>query len=286
MRMYRLVLLLTGVVGLSGCVALDQIFCGPSCRASSTRNSSSLVGFLYADGKSPPVEDVVPELRLPLRVGLAFLPTQSSNGDLALEAAEQEALMQKIQARFAGRKFISEIVVIPEYYLRNAKGFDGLQGVQRLYNVDLMALVSYDQVAHKDDNEWSLGYVTIVGAYFLKGSRHDISTLIDLAVVDPQTRSLVLRAGGVDNRHGNDTLIKQAREVRAASAAGFDAATTQMIGNFDAALTKFEADVRQGKAKVRVVNRGRFSGGGGAFDWLLLTGLGLVAGVRRYRRIV
>ena len=62
---------------------------------------------------------------------------------------------------------------------------------QRLYGVDLMALVSYDQVAHEDDNNWSLGYVTIVGAYFLKGTRHDISTLVDLAVVDPATHSLV-----------------------------------------------------------------------------------------------
>jgi rhombotail lipoprotein len=61
-----------------------------------------------------------------------------------------------------------------------------------------MALVSYDQVAHEDDNNWSLGYLTIVGAYVLKGTRHDVSTLVDLAVVDPATRSLVLRGGSLD----------------------------------------------------------------------------------------
>ena len=80
-------------------------------------------------------------------------------------------------------KFVADIVVIPDYYLQGKAGFEGLEGVQRLYGIDLMALVSYDQVAHEDDNNWSLGYVTIVGAYVLKGTRHDISTLVDLAVV-------------------------------------------------------------------------------------------------------
>ena len=55
--------------------------------------------------------------------------------------------------------------------------------MQRLYAVDLMALVSYDQVTHGDTNEWSLGYLTIVGMYVLKGNRYDVSTVVDLAVV-------------------------------------------------------------------------------------------------------
>jgi rhombotail lipoprotein len=64
---------------LSGCMAVDQIFCAPHCR-SETRNSSSLVSFLYPDGSSPPLEDAIPELHLPLRVGLAFLPSQHGGG--------------------------------------------------------------------------------------------------------------------------------------------------------------------------------------------------------------
>jgi rhombotail lipoprotein len=104
-----------------------------------------------------------------------------------LHAELQRALAQFI--RFSSRKFVAEIVIIPDYYLRGQNGFEGLEGVQRLYGVDLMALVSYDQVVHTDENIWSLGYLTIVGAYVLKGSRHDVSTLVDLAVVDPVSRS-------------------------------------------------------------------------------------------------
>ncbi len=194
----------------------------------------------------------------------------------------------KIRKRFVSRKFIAEIVVIPDYYLQGRRGFEGLEGVQRLYGVDLMALVSYDQVAHEDDNNWSLGYITIVGAYFLKGTRHDISTLVDLAVVDPVTHSLVLRAGGVDSSHGNVTLARENRDLRESSAQGFAAATAQMIDHFDSALTAFESDVREGKANVKVVsNHGKpTSGGGGSIDWhALLLLISMVATAARRPRL-
>ena len=144
------------------------------------------------------------------------------------------------------------------------------------------SLVSYDQVEHTDENRWSLGYLTIVGAYVLKGSHHDVATLVDLAVVDPVTQSLILRAGGTDSRNRNTTLVDQPREVRESSSASFASATTQMVDNFDVALTKFQADVRAGKANVRVAKRessGR-AGGGGSFGLLSLGVLLLLVGAR------
>jgi len=286
MRSRSLTLLLV-LLNLSGCAALDHLFCAPDCHSES-HNSSSLVNFLYPDGKMPPREDVVPELHLPLRIGLAFLPSQNVAVDTGLEAARKEELLQRIRQRFADRKFITDIVIIPDYYLANKRGFAGLDGVQRLYNIDLMALVSYDQSTHSQDNDWSLSYLTILGAYVVKGTRHDISTLVDLAVIDPVTRSLVLRAGGVDTRHGNSTHIDQRRETREASAEGFSAATNQLITNFDSALSKFETDVREGKANVKVVHRESSShgGGGGALTpfWIAIFGMiGVVSTVRKYK---
>jgi rhombotail lipoprotein len=148
-----------------------------------------------------------------------------------------------------------------------------------------MALVSYDQVAHEDDNHWSLGYITIVGAYVLKGTRHDVSTLVDLAVVDPATRSLVLRAGGFDTRHGTVAMIDENRRLRETAAEGFTAATQQMIDHFDGALTAFESDVREGKANVKVVsNHGKPTSGGGSIDWLALLFLVPIAAATAMRR--
>jgi rhombotail lipoprotein len=268
------VLLALGTLALAGCVNLT---CLPYC-GGQMHHSSSLVDFLYPDGRLPPPDTERPQLRIPLRVGLAFLP--SANALAAdLDEAQQEALLERIKQRFASRKFVTDIVVLPDYYLAGHRGYAGLDGVQRLYGVDVIALVSFDQQTHLDQNDWSLAYLTIVGAYVVKGSRHDVSTLVDLAVVDPQSRQLILRAGGTDLRHGNTTLIDAARKTREANITGFNAATDQMIEHFDAALTKFEADVRSGTAPVRVVSKnatGNPGGGGalgGGFIGLLLLAL-------------
>lgn len=253
-------------VSLAGCAVLAP--CTPYCN-SVTHNSSSLLQFLYPNGAEPPAVDRIPQLHVPLRIGLAFLPASASPPALALSAAQREALLERLRQHFSSRRFVSQIVVIPDYYLTGARGFDGLRGVERLYDVDLMALVSYDQVMHQDVNGWSLAYWTIAGAYLIKGNRYDVATLIDLAVVDPVTGSLVLRAGGTDTRHGDATMIAEPRELRAASDLGFTAATNQTIEHFDAALDQLQAQVRAGTAAVRVVSRtGSAKGGGGSVGWV------------------
>jgi rhombotail lipoprotein len=282
--MKRCTIFLLTAMAVAGCTVVGHF--------SESRNSSSLVSFLYPNGSAPPQQNEIPELHVPLRVGLAFLPTQGISGQVSLDAAHKEELLERIRAKFSDRRFVSEIVIIPDYYLATSRGFEGLQGVQRLYNVDLMALVSYDQVTYTDDNKWSLGYLTIVGAYVVKGNTNDTTTLVDLAVVDPKTRSLVLRAGGTDTHHQNSTMIDSQRDVRLASTAGFDAATEQMIVHFGGALTAFQTEVHQGTANVHVVARsstngggaGGGSGGGGSIaclDLLALAGLLLIASRRR-----
>jgi rhombotail lipoprotein len=268
---------------LGGCM---QFGCFSGC-STHTQNSSSLVEFLYPQGSAPPEHNAIPQLRIPLKVGLAFLPAHQPGGTGALDAAHQQELLERIRQRFLSRQFVADIVILPDYYLSGRQGFEGLAGLQRLYNVDVMALVSYDQVTHEDSNTWSLGYLTIVGAYVLKGDRHDISTLVDLAVVDPASRSLLLRAGGTDTRHGNTTLIDSQRDTRAATRESYDAAAEQMIQHFDAALVTFEADVKSGKAAVHVVRNndtGHTSGGGGALDALTLLALLMVFLLNRARR--
>jgi rhombotail lipoprotein len=287
MRIHTLSVIAVLCAALTGCADLG--LCVPSCHSES-HNSSSLVEFLYPRGSQPPQRDQVPELRVPLRIGLAFLPPSTSGRAPSLEASQRQLLLERIRQHFSSRKFVAEITVIPDYYLNRALGFEGLQGVQRLYSVDLMALVSYDQVTNEDTNEWSIAYWTIAGAYVIKGNRHDVATLVDLAVIDPASRALVLRAGGTSTGHGNSTLIAEQRELRALSDAGFTEATDQMLAHFDVALTKFESDVQAGTANVRVVRRtgaGQTGGGGGAgaFAWLDLLLLAPLCGMRiRYRR--
>jgi rhombotail lipoprotein len=280
-----LLLLMIATVTLSGCTILDHALCGFGCSQRST-SSSSLVVFLYPHGELPPADDAIPELKLPLRVGLTFLP--AAGNAPGLDAAARAGLLENVRQRFLSREFVAEIVVIPDYYL-SGRGFDSLGGLQRLYDLDLLALVSHDQLTHSDENALSLTYLTIVGAYLVPASRHEVTTLVDLAVVDPATRSLLLRAGGSDSQSRTTTLIDKAVTSRSSQQRSFEAAGAQMIEHFDVALKQFEENVRSGKARVRVSKRqsiARGAGGGGAVDGILLVAaLGLAAARSRRRRI-
>lgn len=283
-RGFLLVLLMLAV---GGCVGLEPLLCGGTCNRGGrhSHGSSSLVGFLYPEGTDSVPADTLPTLPVPLRVGLAFLPERSGAPIAGLEAARREEILQRIAGHFRSRSFIAEIVQVPDYYLGGVRGFDGLAGVQRLHHVDVMALLSYDQVSYQDDRGLAIGYLTILGAYVLKGTRQDVTTLIDMAIVDPATRSIVLRAGGTDTRRHNTAYVGSEVAARRSAADSFDAAAGQLIARFDVALTNLEADIRAGRSDVKVRRRdGGGPGGAGAFAPAGLACLTVLAAVVAHRR--
>lgn len=251
------------MMALAGCAAL---FAHPTTRHERT---SSLVDYLYPGG-APPVQNATPVLHLPLTVGVAFLPAPAGRPG-ALVESEKAAILEAIRSRFESRGFVREIATIPDYYLSGQRGFEGLAALQRLYNLDLVALVSYDQVARQDSNELSLMYLTIVGSWLFPGTSQDVNTMVDLAVVHPATRSLVIRAAGMDSRKGLSTDAGASGRLRARSVESFQASAARMIDNFDAELLRFEQQVKQGTARVQIANPG--AGGGGSLDGLLVTAL-------------
>jgi rhombotail lipoprotein len=255
----------------SGCGVLFQGGHGTGHHA-----SSPLVDFLYGSHGLPPTDAMV-ELQLPIRVGVSFLPSAGSHRNDGPSAAEREQLLAAIRARFEALPYVSEIVPIPDYYLAGGtgsvsrgNGFTQLEQLARLHRLDLYALVSYDQVVSGTVNKRSLAYLTIVGSFFVRGDRHETHTLLDLAVVDPRTRSLVMRAGGTSSLAGNTTAVDADRHVSAQRARGIELAGTAMIGNFAHELSGFEQRVRKGTAPVRVVKRAPAGGGGGSLDPAML----------------
>ena len=265
----KLKLLGAGAVclALSGCAWL----CHDLGSARSAQTSTPLVDFLYTDGKVPE-QDAQPELHLPIRVAVSFLPSDQGPRSFQPGAIDREKVLSALREHFRSLPYVSEIVIVPDYYLHSGKG-DGLMQIEqlsRLYHFDLFALVSYDQIQNSYQNDRSLAYWTIVGAYFVRGDRHETHTLLDVAVIDPKTRALVMRAGGTSALKGNVTAVDAERHADAQSTRGFELATGQLIANFSRELTDFEQRVRDGTAPVRVVRQGARNGGSGALDPLLL----------------
>ena len=230
-----LVPILSAALLVAGCSTLWD-FSG----AARSGASSSLVDYLYPEGDVPPdFDETIPHLRLPLRVGIAFVPGQTSYGTIS-EATRME-LLETVKAAFVDREYISGIEVIPDTYLRSSRGVTGMQQVARLYGADVMALVSYDQVAVSEENAAGLLYWTIVGAYVIKATSNEVQTFVDTAVFDVATAKLLFRAPGSDVTSDRSTLVEAGETVRKTRDASFATAMDQMTGNLDAGRSSFQA---------------------------------------------
>jgi rhombotail lipoprotein len=189
--MARVILIFT-VFLLSSCSMLGH----EKVRHSKT---TSLVSFLYPDGKIP--DDLnTPVLRLPLRVGLAYVPESGINSHI--EPALKLQLLNTIKRAFEGRRYIQNIQIIPQMYLSHGQNSNQLQQIQQLYQLDVIALVSYDQIVNRKENILAITYLTIVGNYIFPGSHFNVSTLLDMALIDLKTKRLLFRAAGSHGSKG------------------------------------------------------------------------------------
>ena len=113
--------------------------------------SSSLVEYLYPAGEKPPSPSrKIPSLPLPLRIGIAFVPSpQGPSQDLS--EAERFKLLYDLKTIFSKHDFVEEVAVIPEQYLKAGTGFAPLAQTADTYGLNAMALVSYDQVSSPGD---------------------------------------------------------------------------------------------------------------------------------------
>lgn len=243
--------------------------------------SSSLVEFLYRDGEvPPPAVDTIPNLQVPLRVGVAFVPGRN---DARVTEVLKTQLLEKTKAAFSGYDFIKEIIVIPDLYLRPGGGWASLEQVSRLYQTDVIALVSYDQVANASDNKASLLYWTIVGAYVIPGTNRAVQTFVDTAVFDVPTRKLLFRAPGIHRDESTSTLVNLDEDLRDAQAKGFASAFDDMNRNLATELGRFRERIKTERVAT-VTQRGGSGGGAGGPDaMLLLAAAGLAAALRRRR---
>jgi rhombotail lipoprotein len=122
MQILARILLPLLALSLAGCEAMNNLWGG------STRSgeSSSVVEFLYPDGAKPPKPTgAVPAIRLPITVGLAFVPGRGAALG-PLSEPQKLALLEQVKSKFTGEDYVTEIVVVPDNYLRGSSGFDAL----------------------------------------------------------------------------------------------------------------------------------------------------------------
>ena len=209
------------------------------------RSSSSMVQFLYPDGTVPDqgVGDL-PRLELPLRIGIAFVPPTSSYG-YSISESEQVQLLEIVKEQFADEDYVQTIEVIPSSYIQGQNGFEALQQAGSLFDLDVFALVSWNQVVLSSDTPASVLYWTIVGAYVIPGTKNSVNTLLDTAVFDLKTRRLLLRAPGVSQVTDSSTAVDAGRVTVSIREESFVDAANQMATNLEAEVERFGERVKE-----------------------------------------
>lgn len=268
------------VLGLVGC----SIFNGQR----HADRSSSVVSYLYPGQDNPLPPTTIPVLRLPLRVGVAFVPSGGKGGYMpadGLSEMQKSALMQRVASEFKAYPFVQSIEIVPSSYLRPAGGFANLDQVKNLLGVDVIALIAYDQVQFTDDNFLSLSYWTIVGAYIFQGNKNDTQTLMEAAVYDIASRHLLFRAPGASRVQAGSAAMYLTKNLRDDAAHGFDVATGDLVNNLKMQLEEFRERVKRSPGEVQIEHKAGYTGGGstgGLFAGFLAL-LGLARWITRHR---
>jgi rhombotail lipoprotein len=240
-----------------------------------TRRSSNLMSYLYPNKTSVAPAPQGARLQLPIRVGVAFVPSATSGSTYvpvaqSVAPAELEArLVGILKKAFTGRDWVGNIVTIPSSYLVPGGGFDNLEQVAQLFNVDVIALVSVDQIQSSDTGRLSFLYISVIGAYTLPLERNDTRTLIDAAVFHVPTHTLLLRAPGTSHIEGRSTAMDINVSLRDKSVAGLQRAMNDLSKNLDTEVGAFKASVVTGeRTDVEVINgSGTSIRTSGSFGW-------------------
>lgn len=227
-----------------------------ACRPVTTQRQSSLLDYISRKEETPAPAQTA-KIHSSLRVGVVFIPGGSAKSTdrqmdqeigRVLVTQEQEAkLTAIIQEHLTGKPWISDCKVIPSTYLSLGGGFEDLEKVARMYGLDIMMLVSVNQVQFTDPKWYSWTYVTVVGAYTIKGEKNDTSTFVDGAVFHVPTRTLLFRAGGSNILKASSTMVQRGEQLRQNSIEGLTLAVQDLCAKLDLAATALQSEVRGGR---------------------------------------
>ena len=257
--------------------------------------ANNLFAYLYPDKAGHVDTPAIPVLSLPLRIGIAFVPVDRSNerhdysssDDGAFSENQKMELMKQISGQFKRYSFVKSIELVPSAYLTSRSGFANLDQIRTMYGVDVMVLLSYDQVQFTDEGILSLTYWTIVGAYVIPGEKNDTKTLLDGAVYDIASRKLLFRAPGIGDVKGSATPINLSEQLRKDSKQGFEEAATNLVASLKVQLDEFKERVKSAPTEYKIEYKPGYTGASsfGAMEAILAGGIGVYfLWMRRPRR--
>ena len=264
---------------LAALLGVALLLSGFGCATPETvQRRSSLTAYLGGKDSTPaaPVDGPV-KLQLPLRLGIAFVPAAATTrkgqsglggGPDGLISPDQEQLLhQKVADLFQGKPWAQSFKIIPGQYLTPSGGFADLDQVARTFGVEVLALVSVDQLQFSSPRWYAWTYWTLVGAYMVKGDKNDTTTLVDAAVYHVPTRTFLFRAAGVGTVKGSSTWSGREEAFRQQSRDSLQLAMANLSPSLDQGVAQFKKDILSGARRdVLLLDKEGHPLGSAAYD--------------------
>lgn len=225
----------------AGCATALLILALTGCsQQKKSHYRNSLIDYLYTNAQPAQEEVVTPAaagVTLPAKIGVAFAPDQIA----LLSERDKLEFLQRIRTEFAAYPMFTAVELIPSQHLSQGGGFTNLDQLRMMYGIDLIGLVSYDQMQHTDAGFKSISYWTIVGMYVIEGEKNDTNTMMDLSIFHIPSRKMLLHAAGTSQVRKGATIINLSEQLRKDSLDGFHQATENLIGNLRVEMGRFQA---------------------------------------------
>src|SRR5690349_158131 len=114
------------------CLAFMVQGCGIS--SGSHKYASSVMDYLYPK-EQVIVKPSIPTLRLPIKVGIAFVPEKETFADSPLSEVEKKEAIELVRQAFSAYNFIDTIEIIPSSYLQREGGFPNLAFIGDIFDI-------------------------------------------------------------------------------------------------------------------------------------------------------
>lgn len=230
------------VVGIL--IIANSLLLGCSFGHLSRQQTSQLVEYLYLkDTQKEQIASADPTLSPPLKLGLIFVPATKhemktsgiwhqgrSRDELEpLSEKSKTELMEEISGTLAKEPLFKSVEIIPSTYASPSGSFANLDQVRTMTGLDVIALLSYDQVQVSDENILTLLYWTWLGWYLVPGESKETNTVLDAAVYHIPSRKLLFRAVGKSQIRGSSTPLYLIRNLRQDSEDGFSQAIQNLL---------------------------------------------------------
>jgi rhombotail lipoprotein len=259
--------------GMKNFVLLGAIVLGivplSGCEHYTTQRTSNSLTYLNP-GETQPVEvskaiakTSLANIPVPITLGIAFVPesrTITGGRDIKIEPLTEKVkmeMMQELTAQLRQYSIFAGVEEIPSTYLKIGGGFANLDQIHTMTGVDVIGLVSYDQVQFTDRGFVSLLYWTGIGWYFMPGEKNDTNTMMDAAMYHIPTRKPLLRATGQSGVYHYSTPMNQSQNLRDDSENGFKEALHMLAANFKEQLDLLKPKFVQGAAGGPIASSGK-----------------------------